>query len=507
MKKNRLTRLLSVALATLLLLGVFGGLSFAEEARTNIVYGNYQEPATLDPNNMGDGGGFIVASNIYEALLWITDDLQIEPLLAHSWDISEDGLVYTFYLEEDVTFHNGEHFTANDCKFTYDRAMEGGYAGSVTGIIDSTEVIDDYTFQVTLKYPYSPALECFASHFLRIVNEKAVTEAGDSFSYNPIGAGTGPYEFVSWSSGNNIILRAYEDYWRGPASIKDVEIRFITDTTALAMAIETGEVDYGPINVRDIPTFESNPDLDYAVVPSTIVNYIGFNTQAEPFTDARVRQAIAYCLDKEEMLLVSMDGYEGGTLTATPVPSTGFGCNLDLEIYPRDVEKAKELLAEAGYADGFSTTIYTPNAIWRRNIATYLQACMAEIGITANIEVMEQAAILEEIRAGNCPIFIMGFTGTSGDADFFYYSQYHTGQTYNYDKYENAELDALLDQARQSSDSEERIALYKQISEIVYNEVPDIPTFMVNMLYGNNSALECSYAPFTRTYIYDFSWT
>ena len=126
------------------------------------------------------------------------------------------------------------------------------------------------------------------------------------------------------------------------------------------MAIETGEVDYGPINVRDIPTFESNPDLDYAVVPSTIVNYIGFNTQAEPFTDARVRQAIAYCLDKEEMLLVSMDGYEGGTLTATPVPSTGFGCNLDLEIYPRDVEKAKELLRKPAMPMAFPLRFIRP---------------------------------------------------------------------------------------------------------------------------------------------------
>lgn len=474
--------------------------------RDDIVVGMTQEPATLDPNNMGDGAGFQVAANIYESLLWINDDLEVEPLLAKSWDVSDDGLTYTFHLEENVTFHNGEPFTASDCKYTYDRAMAGGYASSVAGVIDSTEAVDDHTFQVTLKYPYAAALECFASHFLRIVNQKAVEAAGDKFSYDPEGAGTGPYEFVSWDSGSNIKLKAYDGYWRTPASIKNVEFRFIADSTTLSTAIETGEVDYGTITVSDIANFKSNKDLAYQAKATTIVNYLGFDTEQKPFDDARVRQAIAYCCDKDELLLISQDGAEGGTVTATPVPASGFGCNTSLTPYPKDVEKAKQLLADAGYPDGFTTTIYTPNANWRKNIATYMQSCMAEIGITANIEVMEQAALLEDIRAGKCPVFIMGFSGTAGDADFFYYSQYHSGQTYNYTRYHTDELDGLLDQARQSSDSAERTKLYQQISQIVYDDVPDMPNFFINFIYGYNAKLTATVAPFVRIYVYDFHW-
>ena len=518
MKKNKIRSLGCIALAAAMLFGSLtgcGGDSAAPaneetaqvqsgEKREDIVVGLPQEPATLDPNNMSDGGGFMVAANIYEGLLWITDDLEIEPLLAKNWEISEDGLVYTFYLEEDVTFHNGEPFTAEDCKFSYDRAIEGGYAESATEFIEATNVVDEHTFEVTLKYPYASALDCFASHFLRIVSKKAVEDCGDSFSYNPVDAGTGPYRFVSWTSGSDIQLEAYENYWRGTAPIKHVDMRVMTDQTALSLAIETGEIDYGQITGSDIETFSTNEALDYAAKATTIYNYVGFNTAEEPFNNPLVRQAIAYCCDKDELGLVSYESMEAITVTATPAPASAL--SQTFEVYPQDIEKAKQLLAEAGYADGFTTTLYTPNANWRKNIATYLQSCMAEIGITVNIETMEQAALLEEIRAGHCPMFIMGFTGLTDNADFFYYSNYRTDQNFNYTKYSNPELDALLDEAHVSNDEAIIEELYNEIAQIVYDEVPDLPTYHINFMYGYSSQLNATVAPFTRIYVYDFSW-
>lgn len=139
-------------------------------------------------------------------------------------------------------------------------------------------------------------------------------------------------------------------------------------------------------------------------------------------------------------------------------------------------------------------------------MATYMQSCMAQIGINAEIEVMEQAAILEEMRDGNCPMFIMGFTGITDNADFFYYSNYRTGQNYNYTRYSNPELDTLLDEARFTNNQEEIDSLYEQIAQIVYDEVPDIPTFFINFMYGYNANLNATVAPFTRIYVYDFSW-
>lgn len=517
-KKSRITKkIMSMALAATMVIGVLSGCGNSDAKTTetskksssdreDIIVGYHMEPATLDPNNMGDGGSFMVTAQIYEGLLWLTDDLEVEPMLAKSWDITEDGLKYTFHLEEDVQFHNGEPLTADDVLFSYQRAMDGGYAGSVTDIIDTMQAIDEHTFEVTLKYAYEPALECFASHFLRVVSKKAVEECGDSFSYNPVDAGTGPYKFVSWDSGNNIVLEANEGYWREEASIKKMEIRFLADQTTLSSALEAGDLDVAPISVTDVLKYEDNPDMGYLSKASTTLNFVGFNNAETPFDNKLVRQAIAYCCDTDELILCAFDSEMGGTATAGAVPSDGFGYNKELQLYPKDVEKAKELLAEAGYANGFTTTIYTPNNTPRKNIATYLQSCLAEIGITADIEVMEQAAVLDEIRAGNCPIFIMGFSGVAGDADFFYYGNFHSGQTYNYSNYYNEEIDEKLDKAKQSTDSTERESLYKEISETIYEDVPVLPTYFQNGLWGFKSNLNCSISATGRFYVYDWSW-
>lgn len=512
-KRNKMKRIGSVILAAAMVMGLVSGCGGSKSDkksegsdREDVIVGYHIEPATLDPNNMSDGGAFCVTAQIFEGLLWLTDDLEIEPMLAKSWEISEDGLTYTFHLEEDVKFQNGEPLTAEDVKFSYERAMEGGFASSVTDIIDTMEAKDEHTFVVVLKYPYQPALECFASHMLRVVSKKVVEEAGDSFSYNPIDAGTGPYKFVSWESGNNIKLEANENYWREAPKIKQAEIRFLTDQTTLSSALEAGDVDAGTIAVSDVTNYENNPNMECVTKASTVFNFVGFNNAAAPFDDARVRQAIAYSCDTKELVLSAFDSEVGGTSTATPVPSTGFGYNEELDFYPKDVEKAKALLKEAGLEDGFETTIYTPNNTPRKNIATYLQACMADIGIKANIEVMEQAAVQDEIRAGNCPMFIIGYTGTAGDADFFYYANFHSDQTFNYSKYSNAEVDSLLDKARMSSDESERTGLYKDVSEIIYNDMPVMPTYFMNQLWGFSSDLNSTISATGRFYIYDWSW-
>lgn len=474
--------------------------------RTDVIIGYAQECNTMDPNNMGDGSSYAMSASIYEGLVFLNNDLELEPRLAETWDISEDGMTYTFHLREGVTFHNGEPFTAKDVVYSYDRAAAGGFASSAMGVIDSYRAVDDKTFECTLKFPYAPALELFASNWLRVVNQKAVEEAGEQFSYNPVGAGTGPYYFVEWSSGVNLILKAYENYWREPASIKDVEIRFINDTTALTLAIETGDIDYGNIQVADIENFEANENLDWDHTASLIENYIGINCQDEHFSDVRVRQAVSLCVDRMEAMIVGNDSELGGSLTATDTPASGFGAHPDLEIPQMDLEKAKELLTEAGYPDGFSTQIYVANIASRKNMATYLQAQIKKIGIEAELISMEQSAVLEAMRNGEAPIFLMGYSATSGDADFFLYPQFHSGETLNYFNYYNDELDAKLEAARQTTDAAEREALYKEIQEELYENVPNLPMYHIYMRVGFNAALNCEAAPVHRLYIYEWSW-
>jgi len=478
----------------------------ASAKRTDLRFALDQEPATLDPNFMGDGAGFMVAVNIYAGLVYITDDFQIQPDLAKEWEISADRLEYTFHLRDDVTFHNGEHFTAADVKYSYERAMESPYAGMVTSNMKSMEAVDDYTIKITLNVPNAAALDCFGSTFLRIVNQKAVEEAGEKFGYNPLGAGTGPFKFVSWTTGESIVLTANEDYYKGAPSIKDVTFKIITDYNTATIAVETGEVDIARIGYANLESVQDNKDLVIESVASMVYDYIGFNTTKAPFDNPKVRQAIAYSVDKNELLQVAINGETGGVNAVIPMPKGGFGYNYDIELYPKNIEKAKQLLLEAGYAEGFTCTIYTPESNERKNSAQYIQYCLAEIGITAQIEVMQQAALLELIKKGGTEIFLMGYNAASADADWYLFNNYRTGQTYNYTQYSNPKLDAMLDQAREEGDNDKRLALYQEITVLLHEELPDIPSFFRNWICAHNKDLEYKVSPFVRNVLYDIHW-
>lgn len=476
--------------------------------RDTLVFLMDQEPATMDPQHMSDGASYGITANLYDTLIWINDEGELEPMLAKSWEISEDGLTYTFYLEEDVDFQNGEHFTAADAKYTFDRALESSFTSAATSFIDSCRVVDDYTFEVSLESAYAPALSCFGSQYLRIVNQKAVEEAGDSFSFDPGLAGTGPYILESWTSGESLTLVANEDYWRGAPAIKQVTVRFISDLNTKNVAMQTGDADMGSLSLLNIAEIEANSNLTYEIVPGQTVNYIGFNTQTEPFDDPKVRQAISYSIDKEELLLVAQESLLGGTLTAIPVKETGFGFNPDLEVYPKDIEKAKELLAEAGYADGFSCNLYVGNQTMRLNIATYLQACLAEIGIDMQIEVMESAALQEEIRAGNTEMFIMGANAFASDADLYLYNMYHSEGSVNFTHTNDSWLDEKLEEARVCTDTTQREALYMEITQYIYDNCFDIPNFWINSLYAYDKDLVVDMIPNASGYFfYEMHWS
>ena len=477
--------------------------------KDTLVYVIDQEPATMDPQNMSDGASYGVTANLYDTLVWINDAGEIEPMLAKTWEISSDGLVYTFHLRDDVVFHNGDKLTAEDIKYTFDRAMESSFTTVATSFIDSTRVVDAQTFEVTLQFAYAPALSCFGSQYLRIVSPRAIEEAGEAFSYNPGLAGSGPYIFESWVSGESIKLVANENYWGGAPQIKNVTIQFIADENTKTTALLTGECDYCSIPFLRLGEIDAAGTFAYDVLPGQTVNYIGFDTSVAPFDNALVRQAFAYCCDKEEMLLVSRGAMEGGTLTATPVQSNGFGFNPDLELYPRDLEKAKALLDEAGYSDGFECTIYLGNNDMRKAIATYLQDCLSKIGVSMKIEIMDQAALLEDIKSnsGKIPLFIMGANAFANDADLYLYSMYHSSGSVNFTHVKDAWLDEKLEAARACVDETERAALYKEITQYIYDNCYDIPNFWLNTAYVHDANLQVDVVPCaSRYYIAGWHW-
>ena len=496
----------TIILLSLCFLSTVSGCTAQKVNTDQIKFGLGQEPSTLDPNMMSDGYSFQVAANIFEGLLNITDDLTIEPLLAKDWKISDDGLIYTFYLEENVYFHNGEHFTASDVKFSFDRSIEGGYNSTGRSVIDYTTVINNFTVEVHLKYPYAPALELFASQYMRIVSEKAVEDCGNSFKYEPIDAGTGPYIYVSWISGDRIILKANDNYWRGKPQVSKIVFKFYNDSNTRAIAVEGGEIQYASVSAASYQTLVKAEGINVAVVPSMITNYLAFNCSVAPFDNAYVRQAVAYCFDNNNALLAGTGNEKSGTVTNQfIVQGSEFYCD-ELNDYAKDVEKAKALLTKAGYPEGFQTQIYTSNANTLKNIATFLQDALKEIGIEAEIVVLEQAALNETIRAGGCPVFLYNFNGFASDPDFCFYTQYYTDQTLNYAKCDNKELNSLLADARATIDTDQRKIIYDAVSKIVNEECYYIPLYNMNFLYGYDERLTGSFSSFSRIYAYDFRW-
>ena len=341
---------------------------------------------------------------------------------------------------------------------------------------------------------------------MRIVSEKAVEDCGNSFKYEPIDAGTGPYIYVNWISGDKITLKANENYWRGKPTVSRVIFKFYNDSNTRAVAVEGREINYASVSAASYETLMKTEGINVAVVPSMITNYLAFNCSEKPFDDPRVRQAVAYCFDRKDAQLAGTGNPNSGTVTNQFIAKNSPYYNNDLNDYAENLDKARELLAEAGYPDGFHTQIYTSNANTLKNIATFLLSCLKKIGIEAEMVIQEQSAFNESMRQGGCPIFLYNYNGFAADPDFCFYSQFYSGNTLNYAKVDNKELDKLLDEARATIDENRRKELYAQISTIVNDENYYIVLYNMNFLYGYDERLEGSFSSFSRINAYDFKW-
>ncbi|MEG1683274.1 MAG: ABC transporter substrate-binding protein, partial [Oscillospiraceae bacterium] len=301
MKKAWITMLSSVLILVLLLTGCGDAGDTTTDAQTNrtdVIIAQAGDAPSMDPHNCYDSLGMRVYMNIFEGLLHADETGKLEPALAESYEISEDGLVYTFHLRQGVTFQNGDSLTAEDVKFSLDRASDSPYCAEAADPIDSTAIIDAQTIAVTLKYAYEAQLPFFATTYLSIVSQKVVEEQGEDFSVNPGLAGTGPYVFKAWDKGVSVTLERNESYWGEKPFMQKVVYQNITEASAGDIAVESGDVDvYVHPSTADISTMESGDKVKVYQNASYYIEYLGFNMAVKPFDDVRVRQAISMCFD------------------------------------------------------------------------------------------------------------------------------------------------------------------------------------------------------------------
>ncbi|WP_404455895.1 glutathione ABC transporter substrate-binding protein [Oceanobacillus kapialis] len=425
-----------------------------------------------------------VQDNIYETLTKLDENQEVQPGLATEWE-QVDDTTWEFTLQEGVTFHDGAEFNAEAVKANFDRLVDEEIASPRAFLfeaVDSVEVVDDYTLRINLSFPYAPLLANLAHSGAAIMSPDVIEEdyaqleeGGDVDAYiNQNPAGTGPFKFESWNPGAEVVLTKNEDYWGEPAKLNSVTFKVVSEQSARIAELETGASDVADnIGPNNISRVENADGLSLLQEPSVSLSYVGFNAQKEPFDDVRVRQAISMAINKEAII----DGvYNGVGIPAIgPLAPPVFGYDESVEGLEYNVEEAKSLLAEAGYEDGFETTIWTNDNEQRVDTAVAIQEQLSEIGIDVQIEELEWGAYLERTANGEHDMFILGWSNATSDADYGMYPLFHSSQVGspgNRSFLENEELDAVLEEARQETDPAVRQELYTEAQEMLVELAP-----------------------------------
>lgn len=447
-------------------------------------------------------------NQVYEALTFIGDDSVVQPCLATDWSVSDDITEYTFTLREGVKFHNGEELKASDVVFTYEKAMESPALNAYVEAIKSVEALDEYTVKITLSRPSVSFINYTSEVY--IVSEKFYNDVnGDLLEQC---CGTGPYMPVDVDLNTEIVLDAFPDYWKGEASIKKATLRCITDATTAVVSFEAGEIDF--MQVYNISAYQ--PLVDAGLYNSSLETtqhtaYITMNNEIAPFDNKLVRQALAYAVDKETMIAVAYEGLASPAFMHANESCFGVdleGCNT----YDYDLEKAKELLAEAGYPDGinfaedFGITMDIIGGSYHEKLAQIFQQSLAEIGV--ELELRSSETYSSDCATGNYAISNQGQTFTSDMS--YLVSQYGSAGigSKNYPRFSNERVDELFDLADTETDKNTRAAYYKEICQIVTEECPTLCVFHKQIPYVWNSELTAvphisSPHPY---YIYEWSW-
>ena len=458
-------------------------------SKDTLVYGSTWADATsLDPAVDYTSKSRYILEQIYDPLFFFDDENGLSPAIAESYDVSEDGSVYTFHIREGALFHDGNQIKASDVVFTIERAKNASFISRFVSHVDTAEVVDDLTVNVTLKAPFAPFIRVISG--LLIVSEKAITEMGDRYGLDGA-VGSGPYMLKEWKTGEYTLLEAFPEYYQGEAPIKYVKVVGIPDKNAMLIALETGQVDLtNNVSAADVEIIKSNPDLTLYQQETSHMFWFLLNNTVFPFNNKLLRQAVNYACNKENVLLAEKNGF--GTLSDTNYmlapQSFGYYTGDYVAKYTYDPEKAKELLVEAGYPDGFEFTI---NALsgWGDKAAEALQADLRAVGITANIELVEDTVSFANIAALTYQTDVMGTNDTYLDADMLY-DRYHTGAGNNQIGYSNPEVDALLEQAREEQDDSKREELYHQIVAILKDDACIIPCYFEDYLAASVSSLK-----------------
>lgn len=504
MKKNTRNLLtLILLIVTFLISGC--GEKKEKTVKDTLVYGQLTDPKTLDPQISTDQYSQNAIAQIYDRLFEINES-NGEPVLslAKSYErINDKTLAIT--LNENVRFHNGDYLTAEDVKFTLERAMNSPRVGHLYKLIDNIEIVDDHNLIITTKETFAPLLNHLSHKSSSVLNKEVFEKIGEEeYFQNPVG--TGAYKVKSWDLGDKITLEAVPKYFKGDAKIKYIVIKTVPEENSKVIGLETGELDM----VLDVPAIAwdsilSSDTMDIKTGPSTTTAYMGLNTQKGILTDKDVRKAIAMAVDKDAII----DTIFLGKVTKAEqfISPVVFGHNKNAKSLTFDPEAAKKIIEEKGLVGApLKIVVSSPERV---QMATIVQAQLKNIGLDLTIELLEWGTFLAETGNGNVDMFIMGWGPSTYDGDYGYYPNLHSnqlGSDGNRAFFVNKEMDTYLDLAKSELDTEKRKEYYDKIREIVVEENPIIPLYHGNSTYGIRKNLKnVTPAGYPEFYKYEFS--
>lgn len=457
---------LSILCLSLLLWVIGSGLVIAApQSGGHLVVAVPIEPDTFDPHKAVAAATKEIDFNIYQGLVSYDTEGRIIPCLAESWDISEDGTVYTFKLREGVFFHNGRALTPDDVVFSLDRIRDDatGYPLSWHRNIRDLAIIDGKAIRIELKEPYAP--------FLSELADAAIIplEAVATIASKPVG--TGPFQMVEWSTGQHVKLARFDKYWeQGLPYLDSVNFRIIPDPSTAILNLKVGAVHVIPRLSPDVAwDVESASDLKLLQGPMNLVQLMALNLDREPFADKRIRQAINYAIDKDLLIEGAAWGY-GSKLGSNMSPVMDAYYTDLSEYYPYDPAKAKALMTEAGYPNGFQVTLSLP-ASYDLHVKTgeMVVAMLTEVGIQANIELVEWGTWLERIYTKrDYDMTIVGFTGKLDPHTVL--NRYESTYARNFNNFRHEEYDTLIQEGLRTTDVSRRQEIYKRCQEILAEE-------------------------------------
>lgn len=445
----------------------------AEAPAQILKYGTDSEPIGLDPHTITASASIRIFRQIYNTLIDVDDEMNFIPELAQSWD-QPDDLTYIFKLREGVKFHNGREMTAEDVKYSFERVLNPDTAAigkSYYDSIDSIEVVDTYTVKFTLKEPFAPFLTNLTSLYGAIVPKEVIEENGNLMQ---VACGTGPFMLKEWIPDNKIILEKNPDYYEeGLPKLEGIEYYVMTDESSRIAALRTGNVHLIKLPAASLSLLEGNDNVEIKPYQSNEYSFLGFNLDLDKFKDVRVRQAISYAINRQEIIDLAYNGEATVTGFVTPAMGRWAIDFANEDLYQQNIEKAKQLMAEAGYPDGFETKIAVGLYDDIRATGEILQKQLEQIGIKATIENLESGQYVDA-WSNRTHEMMAGRNGAGTDPNRAVAFFFSTTGSANVWGYSNPEVDALCDAGKVTVDEAERESIYKEAQKIVLNDSPNI---------------------------------